>query len=194
MKRLAVLCLIAGISCNVTTPSPSPVPAPVTSTPVTVPPSHCAIRGVLPDPVCTPGATNPDVTPDTIGSTICVPGWTKTIRPPMSYTDALKVQQIAEYGYGDTATADYEEDHLVSLELGGSPTDPRNLWPEPHYGSPNAANKDQVENYLKAQVCAGKRALADVQRGIATDWTQFLSAVAVEAQDVSAEDPDDNGE
>ncbi|MGW4529241.1 hypothetical protein [Amycolatopsis sp. NPDC004378] len=35
----------------------------------------------LPDPACTPGALNPDVTQASIGSTICVSGWTATIRP-----------------------------------------------------------------------------------------------------------------
>jgi hypothetical protein len=25
---------------------------------------------------------------------------------------------------------DYEEDHLISLELGGAPRDPKNLWPQ----------------------------------------------------------------
>ena len=77
--------------------------------------------------------TNPDVTQDTIDSTICVSGWTATVRPPASYTTALKIQQIADYGYTDTSTADYEEDHFIPLELGGSPTDPGNLWPEPRY-------------------------------------------------------------
>ena len=67
----------------------------------------------LPDPSCQPGATNPDVTQSTIGSTVCVSGWTSTVRPPTSYTNPLKVQQIAEYGYSDTSTADYEEDHLI---------------------------------------------------------------------------------
>src|SRR5690242_10597803 len=73
----------------------------------------------LPDPSCQPGATNPDVTQSTIGSTICVSGWTSTVRPPTSYTNPLKVTQIAEYRYTDTSTADYEEDHLIPLELGG---------------------------------------------------------------------------
>src|SRR5689334_22685356 len=88
----------------------------------------------LPDPDCTPGAYNSAVTQSTIGSTICVSGWTATVRPPTSYTNPLKVQGIADYGYSDTSVADYEEDHLVPLELGGSPRDPDNLWPEPYYG------------------------------------------------------------
>ncbi|MGF1427036.1 hypothetical protein [Kitasatospora sp. LaBMicrA B282] len=66
----------------------------------------------LPDPNCTPGALNPDVTQDTIDSTICVSGWTSTIRPSTSYTNRLKAQGIADYGYADTNMSDYEEDHF----------------------------------------------------------------------------------
>src|SRR6266567_5179912 len=75
-----------------------------------------------------PAATYSVVTQSTIGSTICVSGWTATVRPPTSYTNALKVTQIAQYGYSDTSTADYEEDHLIPLELGGNPTSALNLW------------------------------------------------------------------
>lgn len=167
------------------------IPVPTTSP---IKNSQCNIRGVLPDPDCTPGVTNPAVTQSTIGSTICVSGWTKTIRPSTSYTDDLKRRQIAQYGYANTNPADYEEDHLISLQLGGHPDDPRNLWPESRLGSPNAVNKDKVENYLKAQVCSGEMTLAEVQKGIATDWTQYLSAVAVSVQDISSDDPDDNGD
>ena len=71
---------------------------------------------------------NPDVTQATIAATICKRGWTRTIRPPTSYTDALKRTQLREYGLTGP-TSRYQEDHLISLELGGHPTDPRNLWP-----------------------------------------------------------------
>jgi hypothetical protein len=85
----------------------------------------------LSDSSCTPGAYNPDVTQSTIHSTICVSGWTATVRPPRSYTNALKAQGVIDYGYSDTNLADYEEDHLVPLELGGAPRDPGNLGPSP---------------------------------------------------------------
>ena len=78
----------------------------------------------------TPGVVNPDVTQATIGETICVRGWTRTVRPPTDYTNGLKVRQMREYGVGGSPSG-YQEDHLISLELGGHPTDPRNLWPEP---------------------------------------------------------------
>ena len=87
----------------------------------------------LPNASRTPGALNPAVSQATIHSTICVPGYTRIIRPPEKYTYALKVQQL-HTGYavnGDTATRDYEEDHLIALEIGGNPTSVKNLWPEP---------------------------------------------------------------
>ncbi len=133
----------------------------------------------LPDPRCTPGSYNPDVTQATIATTICVSGWTATVRPPTSYTNALKVQGITDYGYSDTSLADYEEDHYVPLELGGAPRDPNNLWPEPHAGSKNSATKDGVENKLKKAVCAGKVTLAAARTAIRTDWTTALQVTGV---------------
>jgi hypothetical protein len=136
-------------------------------------PDSCHGRGsgldVLPDPSCTPGVTKPDVTQANIASTICARGWTRTVRPPASYTDDLKRQQMT--AYGDTgSTRAYEEDHLIPLELGGSPTDPRNLWPEPG-ASPNP--KDNVEGAANRAVCSGQMQLADAQHAIATDWISF---------------------
>jgi hypothetical protein len=64
-----------------------------------------------------PGVLNPDVTQDTIHRTICVPGYTKTIRPPVSYTDAIKRRLMQEQHLAGRAQ-DYELDHLVPIEGG----------------------------------------------------------------------------
>jgi hypothetical protein len=131
-----------------------------------------AAGAVLPNRARTPGAINPSVSQANIGRTICVSGWTATIRPDSSYTTELKVAQLASgYTYkGDTAKGDYEEDHLISLELGGSPKAEANLWPEP-YNSPEGARvKDQVENRLHSLVCSGAVSLATAQRAIASNW------------------------
>ena len=133
----------------------------------------------LPDPACTPGAYNRDVTQSTIGSTICVSGWTATVRPPTSYTNALKAQGIIDYGYLDTSMADYEEDHMVPLELGGAPRDPSNLWPEPHYGSQTSYTKDGVETKLKNAVCAGRITLAAARSAIRNNWTTALKVTGI---------------
>lgn len=114
---------------------------------------------VLADPVRTPGVINPDVAQATIHSTICVRGWTRTVRPPVEYTNELKLRQMRAYGETGPLSA-YQEDHLISLELGGHPTDPRNLWPEPY---PRASAVDQIENELNAKVCSGALSLRDAQ-------------------------------
>jgi hypothetical protein len=115
---------------------------------------------ILADPVRTPGVLNPDVTQANIASTICRSGWTATIRPPTDYTNDLKRKQMRQYGETGSLSA-YQEDHLISLELGGNPTDPRNLWPEPY---PRAADVDKIENELNAEVCSGELTLAEAQQ------------------------------
>ena len=130
----------------------------------------------------TPGATNPGVTQENLAQTICNPHWsTKSIRPREEYTNRLKHQQMEEYGDADTNPRDYEEDHLIPLELGGNPVDPGNLWPEPYVTSVQdggAKDKDKVENYLHDQVCLGVISLAEAQREIATDWYKvYVSSV-----------------
>jgi hypothetical protein len=135
---------------------------------------HVGPPDIYPDPLRTPGATNAAITQENISDTICNPRWsTRSVRPDESYTHRLKVEQIAEYGYSDSRLRDYEEDHFIPLELGGNPTDPKNLWPEPFDTSiadGGAHAKDKVENYLHAEVCSGSLTLEQAQREIAEDW------------------------
>ena len=126
----------------------------------------------LPDATCTPGAVRTTSVDD-----ICHGGSTKQYRPPSSYTTKLKREQIVEYGYEDTNLADYEEDHLISLEIGGDGSNPKNLWPEPHTGKYNSFVKDKIENWLHKQVCSGAMTPEEAQHGIATDWRQYIPNV-----------------
>ena len=104
---------------------------------------------ILPDPKITPGRLNPRVRQSTIKKTICERGWTKTIRPPVSYTNALKIQQMVLYEETGSPS-EYEEDHFIPLELGGAPRNPESLWPEPHSQSKLS---DPLETQLKRKVC-----------------------------------------
>jgi hypothetical protein len=108
------------------------------------------------------GALNPAVTQQTIKTTVCVRGYTKTIRPPVSYTSRLKRRQLIQYGLPGT-TRDYEEDHAIPLELGGNPTSEQNLWPESWAG---ADQSDPLENRLNDAVCGGAMSLRKAQRAI----------------------------
>lgn len=126
----------------------------------------------LPDPAMTPGAVNRLVSQETIGGTICVRGWTGTIRPPVSYTEPLKKRQIREYGYRDRRAWRYEEDHLIPLDLGGAPADPRNLWPEPHLGPHQWGSyaKDRLEARMVRLVCSRRLPLNAARHMMAEDW------------------------
>lgn len=96
-------------------------------------------------------------------------------------TGKEKRLNAASYGYtGRMADAEY--DHLISLQLGGDPNDPRNLWVEPadpgHKKGAGVNNKkDPVETKLHTAVCDGKVSLAAAQRAIVTDWTTALTTL-----------------
>jgi len=130
----------------------------------------------LPIKKYTPGSINPEVNQNNISTTICKSGWTAKIRPSSSYTTKLKVDQL-KTNYKSFAkiwgmsTSSYEEDHLISLELGGNPTDPKNLFPQPYLGQ-NAYKKDIIENKLKKMVCSGTIRLSDAQKAIASNWVK----------------------
>lgn len=127
----------------------------------------------MPNPQLTPGAINPAVTQQNLGETICrAGGYTRSIRPQEEYTERLKREQIREYGYTDKRLGHYEEDHLISLEVGGSPDSPQNLWPEPHdvQGGWGSYAKDRLENKLHDMICHGEISLAQAQHEEATDW------------------------
>ena len=80
--------------------------------------SRCTARDGLPDPTCTPGVADPRVTQANIHETICRSGYSANVRPPTSVTVPIKAERMSAYGYTD-APANYELDHLISLELGG---------------------------------------------------------------------------
>ena len=68
-------------------------------------------RGPPSNPALTPGSINPAVTQDDIRSTICIRGWTRTVRPSREYTYQLKREQIRQYGYADRRLAVRRQNH-----------------------------------------------------------------------------------
>jgi hypothetical protein len=124
--------------------------------------SGCVAKSGLPDSACTPGAIITTATREEI----CASGYARSVR---DVPEAEKEQVYAEYGITSHRTGEYEVDHLISLEIGGS-NDVANLWPEAANPRPGFHEKDQVENYLHDQVCSGKIALSQAQEQIATNW------------------------
>jgi hypothetical protein len=147
------------------------------------PQSDCTTRmsnGIpLPDSNCTPGAVNPTLTVDVLRDpdfrTCCVRSHTTT---EQQKAGTYKWYSIPHPSNNTGPTQTCELDHLISLELGGADT-LDNIWPQ--CGPPGVSlpdryfkQKDMVENFLAKQVKAGKIDLADAQKRIADDWTQFL--------------------
>ena len=127
-------------------------------------------NGKLPDPACTPGdLMKPLVTKEQV----CTPGYSSSVR---SVTDSVKNAVYAEYGITKHATGQYEVDHFVSLEIGGS-NDISNLFPEAASPKPGFHEKDKVENYLHDQVCSGAMTLQTAQIAIATNWLDVYNAI-----------------
>lgn len=116
------------------------------------------------DAACTPGAIFTDVTK----SMICKSGYSKSVR---NVSNEVKSQVYAEYGITTHTSGQYEVDHLIPLELGGS-NDIANLWPEAALPTPGFHEKDAVENYLHSQVCSGKMSLTEAQQKEANSWVQ----------------------
>ena len=152
----------------------------------------------LPDPTLTPGAAADDVAQDNIQDTICVPGFTKPPRrPPASYTTKMKKDELADprYGYTDTDTKSYEEDHLIPLTLGGDPRSQDNLWPQAwDAGDWGARVKDKLEVKLNKLVCAGIVPLEEAQDAISTNWIdaykKYMPMKVPKQNEV--DDPDDD--
>lgn len=131
----------------------------------------CARPGHASDlpPDSVPGVTNPDVTQDNLQSTVCVPNWTTTVRPPVSYTNKLKAQQMKTFGMAGEPRA-WEEDHRVPLACGGNPTSPQNLYPQSWDGPYGAHVKDVLEALEHRKLCRGEITLAQCQAVFMGDW------------------------
>jgi hypothetical protein len=117
---------------------------------------------IVPDAIKTPGdvlTTDPNV--------ICVPGYTKTVR---NVPQEVKEQAYRSYGIYSRQKGEYEVDHLVSLELGGS-NSIKNLWPESFVThSLNAHIKDEVENKLHELICSHQIPVEQAQAEISHNW------------------------
>jgi hypothetical protein len=115
-------------------------------------------------------ALNPEVDEDTIDKTICVSGYTKSVRPATSYTNGVKKKLMREAGIGTARIGGFELDHIVPLTLGGHPRKLSNLMLQPWEGEHGAKSKDILEVRLQSLVCHGTLDLTDAQVCIARDW------------------------
>lgn len=132
--------------------------------------AHCVVQGPLPDHACTPGAVVEGVTADDV----CAEGYAGGAR---DVPESVKKKVYAAYGIATHKPYEYEVDHFISLELGGS-NDIANLFPEAAEPRPGYHEKDKVENELHRRVCLGQITLAEAQREISADWLTVYEGMA----------------
>lgn len=130
----------------------------------------------LPDRALTPGAIDTAVTQNNIQSTVCVRGYTDKVRPDKKYTNRLKHEQLQQYRYADRDVKNYELDHLIPLNIGGNPSDPKNLWPQSRHGEWSAEQKNDLEFVVYKMVCQGEISLHEAQQRMAKDWIEAYQA------------------
>ena len=138
--------------------SPPAPPAPITSV------LEAAVRPVPTE------AINPDVSQETIQQTICMVGYTATVRPSTSYTNGVKAKLLREQSLPLAAASEYELDHRIPLALGGHPRNLANLALQLWEGDNGAKRKDQLERRLQRLVCADALRLETARSAIYFDW------------------------
>ena len=139
-------------------------------------PAQGVAAPALPNPAFTPGAIDPAVTPQNLQSTVCVKGYTAKVRPDKKYTNRMKREQLRQFNYADRNPQNYEQDHLIPLSIGGNPSDPKNLWPQPRSGEWGAEQKNDLEFVVYKMVCNGDISLAEAQQRVARNWIEAYQA------------------
>jgi len=127
-----------------------------------------------PDPALAPGVVNAKVTQENISETICNLRWLAKTKPSRRFTENLKRKQLKAWKYDDRNVKNYVEDHVIPIEVGGHPTDPRNLWPQSTTTAWNAATKDKLEEYVSREVCAERMPLKDAQAAFQKGWVEVF--------------------
>jgi hypothetical protein len=110
---------------------------------------------------------NPAVTQESIQETICLIGWTRSVRPPSAYTRRVKQELLRDLNLAAESASQYELDHRIPLCLGGAPFERVNLELQPWDEAPE---KDRKEACLARAVCAGRLTLDEARERIWRDW------------------------
>ena len=121
---------------------------------------HLTLLLILISPSLMAAQLNPNVTQSNIYQTICVKGWTSTVRPPVSYTNKIKRLLLPK----GASMRDYELDHGIPLALGGHPSSKDNLWLQPWEGKCGAKVKDGEEFSYYRAVCRGEISLDNARK------------------------------
>jgi len=125
------------------------------------------------------------VTQQSIGDTICRPGYADTVAPPFDEQMEHKDRLLAARGIAADDGVTFALDRHVPIVLGGSPDAHTNLGLLPWAGPRGERRKARAAVMLKRCVCEGKLSLAQAQATILGDWSTVYSGFGKTSCDVS---------
>ncbi|MGF6374501.1 hypothetical protein [Paraburkholderia sp. 32] len=125
------------------------------------------------------------VSQQSIGQTICRPGYAETVAPPFDELMAHKDRMLAARGIDADDVAAFALDRRVPIMLGGSPDAPANLDLLPWSGPQGERRKARAAALLKRCVCEGKLSLAQAQAVIVGNWSAVYAGFGQASCDVS---------
>jgi hypothetical protein len=125
------------------------------------------------------------VTQQSVGETICRPGYADTVAPPFDELMAHRDRMLAARGIDAGRGQGFALDRRVPIVLGGSPDAPSNLDLLPWAGHEGERRKARAAVMLKRCVCEGKLSLAEAQAAIVGNWSVVYSGFSQTSCDVS---------
>ncbi|MFP3567358.1 hypothetical protein [Paraburkholderia sp. SIMBA_030] len=125
------------------------------------------------------------VTQQSVGETICRPGYADTVAPPFDELMAHKDRMLAARGIDADSGVAFALDRRVPIVLGGSPDAASNLDLLPWAGQQGERRKARAAVMLKRCVCEGKLSLAEAQAAIIGNWSVVYSGFSQTSCDVS---------
>jgi hypothetical protein len=131
------------------------------------------------------GMLDERVTQESVGDTICRPGYAHTVAPPFDELMAHKDRMLAARGIDADDGFAFALDRRVPVVLGGSPDAPANLDLLPWAGQQGERRKARAAVIPKRCVCEGKLSLAQAQAAIVGNWSMVYSGFGRTSCDVS---------
>lgn len=122
-------------------------------------------------------ALNPDVSQETIQQTICVKGYSATVRQSTTYTNPIKYRLMRQDGIPESESSGWALDHRIPISLGGHPRSLGNLQ---LLTAKENSRKSRIEVKLLCYVCVGQMPLSHAQQEIAGGWQAAYRKHAME--------------
>ncbi|MFZ0089985.1 MAG: hypothetical protein WAL63_10785 [Solirubrobacteraceae bacterium] len=168
MRRYLLIILVPGLVAGCSAGYPAARATSTLANDATCHDRHYADGAIGADPRCTPGALNRAALAHP-RKTICRRRYLAKLEAPEAGLRRLKIAMMITYGSAG-APSTYVLGHVVPVQDGGSPADPKNVWPILRYGWGGALTQAVVANAVHALICAGTVTVRHAAQILEGDW------------------------